>query len=96
MRRILWLFILVFGCQSFASAQDAGNRSYGTQRRKPQVNSGVLTAAIDGKGQVYFIETNVLMNMKADAYVAVFGLVQDGATSAESNSKVNQQASFFF
>ena len=30
------------------------------------------------------------MNMKADAYVAVFGLSQEGANAAESNSKINQ------
>jgi uncharacterized protein YggE len=35
------------------------------------------------------------MNMKADAYVAVFGLVQEAATSAESNSKINAQVAGF-
>jgi uncharacterized protein YggE len=95
MRITLWLFVLVSFCAISASAQEAGNRAYGTQRRKPQTNSGVLTGSADGKAQVYFVEANVLMNMKADTFVAVFGLVQEGATSVESNSKVNTQVAGF-
>jgi len=76
-------------------AQEAGNRSYGTQRRKPQVDSGILTGTTDAKSQIYFVEANVLMNMKADAYVAIFGVVQEGPTSAESNSKLDTQISGF-
>lgn len=95
MRTVLWLFVLVSLCTVVAPAQEAGNRAYGTQRRKPQTNSGVLTGSTDGKTQVYFVEANVLMNMKADTYVAVFGLVQEAATSAESNSKINTQVAGF-
>ena len=80
MKKILWLFVLILLCPIFAFAQEAGNRSYGTQRRKPQTNSGVLTGSTDGKAQVYFVEANVLMNMKADGYVAVFGLVQESTS----------------
>ena len=92
---MLWLFVLVSLGPVVAPAQEAGNRAYGTQRRRPQTSSGVLTGSTDGKAQVYFVEANVLMNMKADTYVAVFGLVQDGATSAESNGKVNTQVAGF-
>ncbi|MBA3631568.1 MAG: SIMPL domain-containing protein [Acidobacteria bacterium] len=95
MRKILWLFVLVLFCPIFAFAQESGNRAYGTQRRKPQINSGILTGSTDGKAQVYFVEANVLMNMKADTFVAVFGLVQEAATSAESNSKINAQVAGF-
>jgi uncharacterized protein YggE len=91
----MWLFVLVSLCPVVAPAQEAGNRAYGTQRRKPQTNSGVLTGSTDGKAQVYFVEANVLMNMKADTYVAVFGLVQEAATSAESNGKINAQVAGF-
>ncbi len=95
MRKILWLFVLVLFCPIFAIAQEAGNRAYGTPRRKPQINSGVLTGSTDGKAQVYFVEANVLMNMKADTFIAVFGLVQEAATPAESNSKINAQVAGF-
>ncbi|MDQ3179965.1 MAG: hypothetical protein M3Q33_05530, partial [Acidobacteriota bacterium] len=72
MRRIFWLMIFVLFCPIFVFAQESGNRNYGTQRRKPQTNSGVLTGISTNGKEVYFVEANVLMNMKADAYVAVF------------------------
>jgi uncharacterized protein YggE len=87
MRKISWVIALILFSSSFVVAQESGNRAYGTPRRKPQVNSGVLTAVPDGKAQVYFVEANVLVNMKADAYVAVFGVVQEAPSAAESNSK---------
>jgi len=36
-----------------------------------------------------FLEANVLMNVKADEYVAVFGVLQEGATVAECNQKMD-------
>ena len=75
--------------------QEAGNRTYGTTRRKPAVNTGVLTATFDGKSQVYFVEANVLMNVKADSFVAVFAVVAEAPTSAESNSKTDAIISSF-
>ncbi len=95
MIKISWLIALILFSSSFLVAQEAGNRAYGTQRRKPQLNSGVLTANQDGKSQVYFVEANVLMNMKADAYVAVFGVVQEAPSSAESNTKTDGAISGF-
>lgn len=90
MKKLSFLIGLVLICSGFVLAQESGNRTYGTQRRKPQVNSGALTGGVLNK-DVYFVEANVAMNMKADAYVAVFGLVQGGQTAAESNNKVNAQ-----
>lgn len=94
MRKILFLIVLVSFCLTFAFAQESGNRTYGTQRRKPPTNSGVLTASVNNR-EVYFVEANVLVNMKADAYVAVFGLVQEAPTAAESNGKINTQVAGF-
>jgi len=87
------VFLLLFSVA--LSAQEAGNRSYGTQRRKPLVNTGILTGNADDKTRVYFVEANVLMNMKPDAFVAVFAVVQEGPTSAESNAKLDTQIGGF-
>lgn len=95
MRKIPWLIVIVLVFSTIVFTQESGNRAYGTQRRKPQINSGALTATTDGKPQIYFVETNVLMNMKADAYVAVFGVVQEAPTAAESNNKLDTQISGF-
>jgi len=89
------LIALVLFSSSAIIAQESGNRAYGTPRRKPVISSGVLTAVPDGKTQVYFVEANVLLNMKADAYIAVFGVVQEAPTSAESNAKTDAAISGF-
>jgi uncharacterized protein YggE len=80
---------------TIVAGQEAGNRTYGTTRRKPAVNTGVLTATFDGKSQIYFVEANVLMNVKADAFVAVFAVVAEAPTSAESNAKTDATISSF-
>jgi len=89
------LIALVLFSSTAIIAQESGNRAYGTPRRKPVISSGVLTAVPDGKTQVYFVEANVLLNMKADAYIAVFGVVQEAPTSAESNAKTDAAISGF-
>jgi uncharacterized protein YggE len=94
MQRIaIVLVLLLFSWGIFA--QEAGNRSYGTPRRKPPVNTGVLAGNTDAATQIYFVEASVLMNVKPDAFVAVFGAVQEAPTSAESNSKLTAQISGF-
>ena len=79
--------MILFGV-SFVQAQESGNRNYNAQRRKPSANSGVLVGTSNNK-EVYFVEANVMTNMKADAHVAVFGLSQEGTNAAESNAKTN-------
>jgi uncharacterized protein YggE len=96
MKKTFWLTTLVlFSCIASYS-QEAGNRAYGTGKRKPVVDSGVLTAAgTDGKSTVYFVEASVLMNVRADAYIALFGVVQEAPTADESNSKADAAISAF-
>lgn len=89
MKKFFLIFSFLFFVNSICFAQDSGNRNYNQQRRKPLANSGVLTGTSNGK-EVYFVEANVAMNMKADAYVAVFALSQEAATAAESNDKVSR------
>lgn len=95
MNRIIVLAVLLISLQIITNAQEAGNRSYGTQRRAPAPSTGVLTGNVEGKGQVYFVEANVLANVKPDSFVAVFGLVEEGTSSAESNQKINAQLAGF-
>ena len=94
MKKISSLIITILLGASFLQAQESGNRNYGSQRRKPPTNSGALVGASSGR-DVYFIEANVAMNMKADAYIAVFGLSQEALTAAESNAKINTQIAGF-
>ncbi|HSU25569.1 MAG TPA: SIMPL domain-containing protein [Pyrinomonadaceae bacterium] len=95
MKKISLSIALVLFIPIAAIAQESGNRAYATPRRKPLVNSGVLTALPDGKSPVYYVEANVLLNLKADAYTAVFGVVQEAPTAAESNAKADSAISSF-
>ena len=95
MKRIAAILVSLVLFSVALLGQEAGNRSYGTQRRKPLVNTGILTGNADDKTRVYYVEANVLMNMKPDAFVAVFAVVQEGPTSAESNTKLDTQISGF-
>jgi hypothetical protein len=40
-------------------------------------------------GTSTFVECNVLMNVKADEYVVVFGITQEGETLAECSDKMD-------
>ena len=88
MRKSVLIFSLLLLVGSICIAQDSGNRNYNAQRRKPVTNSGDLLVTSNGK-DLYMIEASVAMNVKADVYVAVFGLSQEAPTAAESNGKVN-------
>lgn len=95
MKKLFYSLILISLCSAILSAQESGNRNYGAQRRKPLTNSGVLLGVGAGGKEVYFVEANVAMNVKADAYTAVFGLAQTGANAADSNNKISQQINAF-
>ena len=94
MKKISGFIILILLGLTLVQAQESGNRTYGTERRKPQENSGILSAVVNNK-EVYFVEANVLMNMKPDSFVVVFGIVQEGATASESNTKLDTQIGGF-
>jgi uncharacterized protein YggE len=94
MKKSILIFSLLLFVGSICFAQESGNRNYNAQRRKPTTNSGDLLVTSNGK-DIYMIEASVAMNVKADAYVAVFGLSQEAPTVAESNSKVNNLIAAF-
>ncbi|HVF47988.1 MAG TPA: SIMPL domain-containing protein [Pyrinomonadaceae bacterium] len=90
--------ILLGGCLLQVWAQEAGSSVYqdrDAKIREPQINTGVLTGQIEPNKQVQFIESSVLMNVPADAYVAVFGFVQEGQVPATSNATVNARFAEF-
>jgi uncharacterized protein YggE len=90
MAKSLLLIICLISSVVSISAQEAGSSVYGqgNRPRKPQMNSGELSgAAIVNQAQ--FIEASVLMNVKPDAFVAVFGYVQEGSDPAAGNALVN-------
>jgi uncharacterized protein YggE len=89
-----WVLLCILWAFEFAlPAQEAGNIVYGGSRRR---TSGVTTGNLSGTEAkdatpVAFIEANLLMNVKADEYVAVFALAQEAPTVPETNDKIAAQ-----
>ena len=97
MKRVLLLVLI--GCATVLAtrAQEAGGSVYGkTGRRTSGVVLGNLTT-VDPKDSVaaYYLEANVLINVKADEYMAVFGLAQEGASVIDGGQKVDAQLNQF-
>lgn len=77
--------------------REAGNKSYanqqyGNQNTRPGEPALGDLLYYDHKDLELapYVEAYVLMNVKADEFIAVFGVAQEGPTSAESNRKVDK------
>lgn len=91
MKKAFLILGVLFFVNSICFAQVAGNRIYSNQDnssnlRKPNTSDGNLKT---NENRFYSIESSVLLNVKPDAFVAVFGFDQLGSTSENSNSQVN-------
>ena len=97
MKRALLLGLIVCTASLAVCAQEAGGSVYGkTGRKTSGVVLGNLTT-VDPKDSVaaYYVEANVLMNVKADEYMAVFGLAQEGPTVPDGNQRIDTQLKQF-
>lgn len=93
-----WFLIPILALSHFAlRAQIAGNLVYGTSKAQAAAMPTGDLFAVEPKGSclVSFIEANVLLNLKADQYQAVFALGQEGPTLSESNEKLAAQTREF-
>ena len=94
-RRSIAMLSVLFAVPAVCHAQVSGNVAFsqnGGKARAVQTerNKRVLTKdEMPPTATTTFVDANVLMNVKADEYVAVFGIMQDGETVAECNRKMN-------
>ncbi len=98
MKKAFLIVGILFFVNSICFAQEAGNRIYGNtgyyaQRRQPQTNNGSLVTGNRANG--YSIEASVLLNLKPDAFVVVFGVQQEAPEPRGSNDKVNAKIATF-
>ncbi len=90
---ILSAFLLIAANHCWAQA--SGNISYsssgGSARAKANERSkrALVPAEAPPSATTMFIEANVLMNVKADEYVVVFGIAHEGATLVECSQKMD-------
>lgn len=95
MKRVFLILGSLFFVSSISFGQVSGNRAYGNappQPTPPIASSGYMTATEVNNSdsvQVYFLDSSVLINLKADSFNAVFGIAQEGKTAQESEQKVD-------
>ncbi|MFV0390010.1 MAG: SIMPL domain-containing protein [Pyrinomonadaceae bacterium] len=92
MKQLSVFFLLTFFCLP-ALAQMSGNQVYDGSEKRAQANTGVLDSSND-KNE-YSIEASVLTSVKADEFIAVFGIQEENKTPALNNQKLNAQISAF-
>jgi uncharacterized protein YggE len=101
MERILIILLTIIAGQSICLAQASGNVGYsqsgGSARAKQNEKNKRVLAKEDAPptGTSMFIEASVLLNTKADEYVAVFGTSQECVTVAECNQKMDATVNQF-
>src|SRR5437763_80989 len=95
MMKIITISLMAFVASSaFSWGRVGGNSVYGqasgrARAEQAERNKRVLAKEdLPPTGTSTFIEANVLMNVKADAYVAVFGITHEGETLAECSRKM--------
>lgn len=85
-------------CAAPAGAQEGGNQVYQRANANYGEHANVSAPALSGDLQLFdpkdltlapYVEASVLMNVKPDAFVAVFAVAQEGKTAEESDAKVD-------
>ncbi|MBO0857014.1 MAG: SIMPL domain-containing protein [Chloracidobacterium sp.] len=95
MRRILFTLLMVIAGCGICLAQNSGNSAYsqtGGKERAKQNERNKRTLRQEEANHAtagVFIEASVLMNLKADEYVAVFGVMQECGAAPECNQKMD-------
>ena len=94
MKKLLLSIIFVVACGIQTFAQVSGNITYSETKPKPKPGN-VATGTMFADDGTVFIDAYVLMNIKADEHVAVFGASQEGRTIHECNQKLTTQVDAF-
>ena len=102
MKRAVLIFLFAAVAAQVCAAQASGNVGYGQSgsgRARAEANErnkrSVSKDDQPPNGTSFFVDASVLMNVKADEFVAVFGLLQECATVAECNQKMDATVNGF-
>src|SRR5882724_5286849 len=101
MKLVLLGLVIFIASTGLCFAQASGNIGYsqgGVSARAEQNERAkrVLTREeMPPSATSMFVEASVLMNVKADEYVAVFGITQEGSTLAECLQKMDSTVQNF-
>src|SRR5262245_3751995 len=101
MIRILLTSLAVITLSGICLAQVSGNAAYSQSGGNIRAKQNERSKHVLQQGEMppgpnsMFVEASVLMNVKADEYVAVFGIMQEGQTVAECNQKMDSTVAEF-
>lgn len=101
MDKIALVLLMLLSGHGLCLAQASGNIGYsqagGNARAEQNERNKRVLAKEDAPPSAtsMFVEANVLLNVKADEHVAVFGLAQECVTVAECNQKMDATVSGF-
>lgn len=92
-KAFLVLGVLFFVNLGIFAQERANATTYGSGETKFTLATGDLASIETTKDvtEIYFLEATVLMNLKADEYVASFGVQADGLTSLKSEQAVDSK-----
>jgi uncharacterized protein YggE len=88
-RSILILLLLAAGS---LRAQTSGNQAYENNYRNNASKGTLVNYLTDS---TFLVEAQVLMNVKADQFVAVFGVAEEGASVEEGDEKIDKRIAAF-
>lgn len=94
MKKAFLIIVVLFFVNLVSFAQERANAStYGGGDTKVTLATGDLASIEMTKDvtEIYFLEATVLMNIKADEYIASFGVQGDGQTSLLSEQAVDSK-----
>jgi uncharacterized protein YggE len=99
MKRVLLLLALAAAPASVCRAQASGNVAYSQQQGRQSDRAVQQELAkrgqVDASGDSLIVDASVLMNVRADEHVAVFGVMQECAAVPECTQKVDAMVAEF-
>ena len=101
MKRILLISIAALSLHGVCLAQVSGNSAYSQSGGNVRAKQNERGKHILQQGEMppspnsMFVEASVLMNVRADEYVAVFGVLQECTTVPECNQKMDATVAEF-
>src|SRR5450755_659298 len=93
--------LLFMACPDFSYGQASGNISYsqgGGRARAEQREHALRVLTKDElppTAASTFVEASVMINVKADEYVAIFGITHEGETLADCSKKMDATVTAF-
>jgi hypothetical protein len=101
MERVFFTLLIFIAGHGVCFAQVGGNSSYAQSSGKARAEQNERNKRAMAQGEApptgtsMFIEASVLMNLKADEYVAVFGVLQECGAVPECNQKMDATTNQF-